>query len=373
MRRDGSGTLMLAERSLSADLDNFLREQSIDTIPLPFMTPLPDTLLPATSRVLIDPATSAAAWWEIAATQGWELLETPDPTLLPKACKNPSELAGIRAAHTVDGLALSRFLAWLDGQTASYRYPTELEVMAQLESFRARDPNYRGASFATIAGSGPNGAIVHYHAEAGSNRRLAPGELFLLDSGGQYPGGTTDVTRTIAIGVPSEAMRRHFTLVLKGHIALASARFPVGTSGSQLDVLARQFLWAEGLDYDHGTGHGVGAYLCVHEGPQRISKRGSAVALQPGMVLSNEPGYYQAGAYGIRIENLVAVVADAPGMLAFETLTLAPLDTRLIVVDMLTSAEHNWLNNYHRQVYTAHAAHLTPPELRWLTHATRAI
>ncbi|MEE9208811.1 MAG: M24B family metallopeptidase, partial [Kiloniellales bacterium] len=255
-----------------------------------------------------------------------------------------------------------------------------------LRALRAEDDLFRDLSFDTIAGAGANGAIVHYHAQSESQGRLRKGELFLLDSGAQYPDGTTDVTRTIAIGAPSAEMRERFTRVLKGHIALATARFPRGTSGSQLDALARYHLWQAGLDYDHGTGHGVGSYLSVHEGPQRISKLPNRVALEPGMIVSNEPGYYKTGAYGIRIENLVAVVesevaeenrtgegGEGRTMLAFETLTLAPIDRNLIESDLLSPDETAWLDAYHARVRAAHRDKLDPDTAQWLDAATRPL
>ena len=374
LRADGSGVLFTSKRAFSEPVDNFLREQKVELRDLPFVSPsVGEKLLPSGARVLIDPASAAQGWWPLANAAGLQLIPASDPTLLPKACKNAVEVDGIRNAHQRDGIALSRCLAWLDRTAEIGDLPTELAVVDRLEAFRAEGEHYRGASFATIAGSGPNGAIVHYRADAASNRRLAKNELFLLDSGGQYPDGTTDVTRTITIGPATTVMRQHFTRVLKGHIALAMARFPAGTTGAQIDVLARQYLWQVGLDYDHGTGHGVGAYLCVHEGPQRISKRGSTVALQPGMILSNEPGYYKEGAYGIRIENLVVVIADAQGMLGFETLTLAPIDIRLVEVSLLTNDERNWLNSYHVRVYKALSANMQKPDAVWLAQATRAV
>jgi Xaa-Pro aminopeptidase len=251
-----------------------------------------------------------------------------------------------------------------------------LEVTARLAGFRGETGELRDLSFDTIAGSGPNGAIVHYRVNEETDRSLNRGELFLCDSGGQYPDGTTDVTRTIAIGAPSAEMRRRFTLVLKGHIMLARARFPKGTTGSQLDSLARYALWQEGLDYDHGTGHGVGSYLNVHEGPQRISKVPNTVALQPGMIVSNEPGYYKTAAYGIRIENLVAVVESPRGegeerdMLAFETLTLAPIDRRLIERELLSAEEIAWLDGYHARVLAEIGPQLDATAREWLTAAT---
>ncbi len=305
-------------------------------------------------RVLADPATAASAVFERLRAGGAEIVRGPDPCALPKACKNAVELGGSRAAHARDGAALSNFLAWL--ADADHANLTELDIVAKLEKFRAASNLYRGPSFDTIAGSGPHGAIVHYRADETSNRALDENNLLLLDSGAQYQDGTTDITRTIAIGTPRHDMREMFTLVLKGHIALATIRFPVGTSGGQLDVLARQFLWTRGLTYDHGTGHGVGSYLSVHEGPARISGKGDPVALQPGMILSNEPGYYETGEYGIRIENLITVKKAEDGYLEFETISLAPIDRSLIIADMLTRSERTWVNQYHARVQ----ATLTP-------------
>jgi Xaa-Pro aminopeptidase len=257
-----------------------------------------------------------------------------------------------------------------------------MDAAERLTAFRSDGAFYRGDSFPTIAGAGANGAIVHYRANVASNRRLEAGSLFLLDSGGQYLDGTTDVTRTVALGEPTSEMRTRFTLVLKGHIAVATARFPRGTLGSQLDALARLALWAEGLDYDHGTGHGVGHYLCVHEGPQGISKLPSRAPLEPGMVVSNEPGYYKPKHYGIRIENLVAVVAlpdrgegavaDA-GFLGFETLTLAPIDRGLVDPALLDDDEVGWLDRYHADVYEALAAEVDSVTRDWLEQATRPL
>jgi Xaa-Pro aminopeptidase len=304
-----------------------------------------------------------------------------DPCLLPKARKNAVELAGIRAAHRRDGVALCRFLTWLAAE-APKGWVSELDAAERLSALRSDGAFYRGDSFPTIAGAGANGAIVHYRADLASNRRLEPGLLFLLDSGGQYLDGTTDVTRTVAIGEPTEEMRTRFTQVLKGHIAVATARFPRGTLGSQLDVLARKALWAEGLDYDHGTGHGVGHYLCVHEGPQGISKLASRAALEPGMIVSNEPGYYKPSCYGIRIENLVAVVALANdgettgadgGFLGFETLTLAPIDRSLIVPSLLDEGETLWLDRYHAGVREALTGELDAVCRDWLGAATRPL
>jgi len=318
---------------------------------------------------------SAPAWVErYLKAAGAKVVKGKDPCALPKACKNEVELAGARQAHLRDGVALVRFLAWLDRHALDC---TECSAAERLEEFRRQNALYHGPSFPTIAGAGPNGAIVHYRSTPETDRKLEAGQLFLLDSGGQYLDGTTDVTRTICIAHAGEEERRRFTLVLKGHIAIATAVFPEGTTGSQLDILARQALWAEGLDYDHGTGHGVGSYLSVHEGPQRISKVGNPQALKPGMVLSNEPGYYKAGAYGIRIENLLAVTelpkrGERP-LLGFETLTLVPIDRRLIEPSLLTSAEAAWLDGYHRLVAERIGPLVDGDSSDWLDRMTQPI
>ncbi len=326
------------------------------------------------SRVQADPATAAAWIFDRLASAGAVIVNDADPCLLPKACKNDVELAGIREAHRRDGAALTRFLGWIarEGPKGTV---TELAAAERLEALRRESNLLRDLSFDTISGSGPNGAIVHYRVTPETNRTLSPGELYLVDSGGQYPDATTDVTRTVAIGQPAADMRKHFTLGLRGHIGLAMARFPAGTSGSQLDALARLPLWQEGLDYDHGTGHGVGQYLCVHEGPQRISKHPNTVALRPGMIVSNEPGYYRAGAYGIRIENLVAVekigtAEDGGELLGFETLTLAPIDRHLVDPALMTAAEIAWLDAYHARVREILAPRVDAETRAWLAEAT---
>jgi Xaa-Pro aminopeptidase len=267
-------------------------------------------------------------------------------------------------------VALAGFFTWLSNQETAGL--TELAIVDKLESFRAASNMYRGPSFETIAGSGPNGAIVHYRVDAASNRALSDGFL-LLDSGGQYVDGTTDITRTIPVGALTADQRRMFTLVLKGHIAIATARFPKGTTGAQLDVLARQFLWQEGRNYDHGTGHGVGSYLSVHEGPQGISSRANSVALQPGMIVSNEPGYYETGAYGIRIENLITVREGADGYLEFETLSFAPIAREAIDVDLLSPGERVWLNKYHATVREKLLPLVGKDEAAWLRQATESM
>jgi Xaa-Pro aminopeptidase len=328
-------------------------------------------------RVLIETATAPV--WAASRLQaaGVPLVRDADPVALPKACKNVVELDGIRRAHRRDGAAVSRFLAWLAFESASGRL-REIEVSDRLQALRQQTGKLRDLSFDTISGAGPNGAIVHYHASPASERTLEPGTLYLVDSGGQYLDGTTDITRTVAIGTPTAEMRDRFTRVLKGHITLATARFPAGTTGSQLDALARYSLWQVGLDYDHGTGHGVGAYLSVHEGPHRISKMANSIALRPGMIVSNEPGYYKAGAYGIRIENLLAVrEASIEGAdrayLEFETLTLAPIDLGCVDGGLLTDAERQWLNDYHRRVRETVEAEVEDATRAWLAEATRAI
>ena len=332
-----------------------------------------DGLAEAGKAVLIDEAATPVWMVDRLKEGGAQVIRGSDPCALPKACKNEVELTGIHAAHRRDGAALTRFLAWL--AAAPPGSVTELDAVARLAAMRAGGEHFRGPSFDTISGAGANGAIVHYRVTAETTRTLEPGTLYLVDSGGQYLDGTTDVTRTVAIGMPEPEHRDRFTRVLRGHIALATTRFPRGTTGAQLDTLARQFLWQAGLDYDHGTGHGVGHYLNVHEGPQRISRLGSGASLAPGMVVSNEPGYYKTGAYGIRIENLVAVTeageADS-GFLGFETLTLAPIDRALIEPAMLTANERAWLDAYHARVMETLAPLLDDDSatLAWLRTAT---
>ncbi|MEK7244498.1 MAG: M24B family metallopeptidase, partial [Pseudomonadota bacterium] len=281
-------------------------------------------------------------------------------------------------AHRRDGAALVRFLAWL-AREAPKGGVDEIAAAGRLDAFRAEDRNFRGPSFPTISGAGANGAVVHYRVSAKTNRPLRAGALYLVDSGGQYPDGTTDVTRTVAIGRPSAEMRDRFTRVLKGHIAVATLVFPDGTAGGQLDAFARAALWRAGLDYEHGTGHGVGHFLGVHEGPQRIAKSGNAVALLPGMVVSDEPGYYKTGSFGIRIENLLAVRREKPPpraerpLLGFETLTLAPIERALIVPELLSPEEIAWLDAYHARVRRLLSPLLAPSPRAWLAQATRPL
>ncbi|WP_423415480.1 aminopeptidase P family protein [Hyphomicrobium sp. B1] len=368
-----------AELFIAPDrLDN---EARADVAPVARLLPpamLPDRvkeLKAKGKRVRLDPET-AAYWFE--QKLGAKLISRgQDPCILPKAIKSDAEVVGARAAHVRDGHAVVRFLAWLD-DWASDGTLDEITAVQKLEEFR-RDTNMlRDVSFPTISGSGPNGAIVHYRVSDETNRRVKPGELFLIDSGGQYPDGTTDITRTIAVGKPTKDMQRHFTAVLKGHIAVATARFPKGTRGIDLDPFARRALWQIGADFDHGTGHGIGSYLSVHEGPQSISRAGMA-PLHPGMLISNEPGYYKVGEYGIRIENVVLVTmpdtvegGDRETM-EFETLTLAPIDRRLILPEMLEKSELDWLNAYHKRVYDTLAQGLDPSTRNWLKQATAPV
>jgi Xaa-Pro aminopeptidase len=326
-------------------------------------------------KVRLDPET-ASFWFEMKLGAA-AISRGQDPCILPKAIKTEAEIAGARAAHVRDGHAVARFLAWLDDNAYSGKLD-EITAVRQLETFRRETNMLREISFATISGSGPNGAIVHYRVTEATNRKIQPGELFLIDSGGQYQDGTTDITRTVAIGEPTEDMKRHFTAVLKGHIAVATARFPKGTRGIDLDPFARRALWAIGEDFDHGTGHGIGSYLSVHEGPQSIS-RGGMTPLQPGMLISNEPGFYKVGVYGIRIENVVLVTppeqigdGERP-MMGFETITLAPIDRRLIASHMLDQNERDWLNAYHRRVFETLAPQLDQATRDWLERATLPI
>ncbi|MEQ1789023.1 MAG: aminopeptidase P family protein [Rickettsiales bacterium] len=317
--------------------------------------------------MIFDVQTTTVFVTDLCEKAGIKLLAGTDPCVLFKAIKNPIELSGIRRAHIRDGVAVTKLLCWLDAQ----KNITELDVVDKILSFRKQNDLFVEPSFDAIAGSGEHGAIVHYHSTPESNRILQQGELFLLDSGGQYFDGTTDITRTVAIGAPNSEHKKRFTQVLKGHIALAQAIFPEGTVGLQIDVLARQYLWQDAVDYEHGTGHGVGCFLGVHEGPQGISKRGGGAPLSVGMVLSNEPGYYKAGEYGIRIENLMEVTEKAIGekgkkFFGFDTLTCVPIDPRLVDISLLSSAEKEWMNNYHQWVKSELSSHLDKPEREWL-------
>lgn len=374
---DGRATLFLDSERVTEEVRAHLGSD-VTLTPADTLGATLDQLADTVKRVAVDKATVSQWAVDRLEAAGLEVTAIEDPCALPKACKNDAELSGIRAAHVRDGAALTRFLAWLDQESLKGGL-TEMSAADQLENYRRVDNLFQGPSFPTIAGAGANGAIVHYRATDDTNAPITSDMLFLVDSGGQYLDGTTDVTRTIAIGVPTDEQKRRFTQVLKGHIALATARFPEGTAGGQLDGFARAALWADGVDYDHGTGHGVGAYLGVHEGPQRISKASLGPALKPGMVVSNEPGYYKAEEFGIRIENLVAVQAveasnDAEKqMLEFETLTLAPIDLRLVDVDLMTEAEAAWLNTYHARVRESLMPLVGRDIGPWLTEATRDV
>jgi Xaa-Pro aminopeptidase len=327
--------------------------------------------------VRLDQATAAHAISQAVTANGGKVSRGPDPIAVMKAVKNAAEIAGSRAAHRRDGAAVANFLAWFDREAPAGKL-TEIDAVEALETFRRDTGLLRDVSFPTIAGAGPDGAIVHYRVTRKTNRRIAPGEMFLIDSGAQYQDGTTDITRTVMVGEPTPDMRDRFTRVLKGHIAIARAVFPEGVSGSQLDSFARMHLWAAGLDFDHGTGHGVGSYLSVHEGPQRIAKLGTS-ALMRGMIVSNEPGYYKTGHYGIRIENLV-LVREAPAVEGaekplnhFETLTLAPIDRRLVDTRLMTGEEIDWLNSYHTEVRETLTPLVADETRVWLSEATALV
>jgi len=373
--KDGRPTVFIDHRKLSNSARDHL-EQTADVREPDALTPSLTALAQAGASIALDNATAADALNRLISSAGGKAVRGNDPVSLLKAVKNKTEIAGTRTAHRRDGVALARFLAWIDRE-APIGALTEIDAVEALETFRRDTGALKDVSFPTIAGTGPNGAIVHYRVTRKTNRRIARGDLLLVDSGAQYEDGTTDVTRTIAVGEPSEEMRDRFTRVLRGHIAIARAVFPDGTTGAQIDMLARQFLWQAGIDFEHGTGHGVGSYLSVHEGPARISKLGTT-PLKRGMILSNEPGYYKTDAYGIRIENLELVVgteiagAEKP-MNAFETLTLAPIDRRLIEVNMLSQAELDWLNDYHASVAAEVRSHLDDATRAWLDQATAAL
>jgi Xaa-Pro aminopeptidase len=332
----------------------------------------------AGKKIALDPALAPVRYAQILSERGAKVVDMTDPCALPRATKNAAELDGARAAHLRDGAAVTRFLRWIATEAGSGAVD-EIAAAKKLETFRAETGRLVDLSFDTISGAEANGAVVHYKVSTATNRRLKPGSLYLVDSGAQYADGTTDITRTVAIGRPTAEMRDRFTRVLKGHVALATAKFPAGTTGHQLDSLARRPLWEAGLDYDHGTGHGVGSFLGVHEGPQRIAKAPNTQALKPGMILSNEPGFYKTGEFGIRIENLIVVreaEALAGGerpMMSFETITLAPIDLALVEPALLTDEEKRWLNAYHARVRAALTPQLDAATAAWLKDATRPV
>ena len=375
IRRKGRPILFLEDARLGPDTRQALG--AICDLREPQALPAELAAVAAGAKIWCDPDATPSTLERIVTASGGETVEARDPVVLRRAVKNPTEIAGARAAHLRDGVALTRFLAWLDrSQPGSL---DEIAAARALERFRRESAAAMGSelvdiSFDTISGAGANGAIVHYRVDDKTNAPLAPNTLYLVDSGGQYRDGTTDVTRTVAIGTPPAEARTDFTLVLKGHIAIATARFPQGTRGVDIDALARIALWRHGKDYAHGTGHGIGSFLSVHEGPQSISRRGMQ-ALLPGMIVSNEPGYYRVGEYGIRIENLTLVtpaepVAGGPiAVMGLETLTLAPIDRRLIDADLLNAEERDWLNAYHAHVRETLSPHLDGQDREWLDRA----
>ncbi len=375
--KDGSATLFIAPEKVGNELPEFLGD-GVDIRGEGELEPALKKLGAEGKAISIDPALAPMKYVKALADAGALIVEQTDPCALPRATKNSVELDGTRAAHIRDGAAVTQFLHWI-ATNAEAGAVDEIAAAKKLEAFRADGGKLVDLSFDTISGAGSNGAVVHYKVSTATSRKLSPGELYLVDSGAQYEDGTTDITRTVAIGEPTNEMRERFTLVLKGHIALATARFPAGTTGTQLDILARKALWDRGLDYDHGTGHGVGSFLGVHEGPQRIAKAPNAQALKPGMILSNEPGYYKTGGYGIRIENLIVVTAPEAiaggerAMLAFETITLAPISLALIVPALLSEAERHWLNKYHARVRQTLTPLLPGPVAGWLANETRSL
>jgi Xaa-Pro aminopeptidase len=377
---DGGHKIFLDGRKLSIKVKAYLTQLADLLAPDALQQELV-RLARSGASVGLDPELAAEKLRLLVEESGGKVVRLADPVSLPRAVKNAAEIAGARAAHRRDGAAVSKFLAWLDRQRPSSI--DEIDAAENLEGLRQATGEelqmpLRDISFDTISGSGPNGAIIHYRVTTATNRKLAAGELYLVDSGGQYQDGTTDITRTIAIGSPTEEMRERATLVLKGMIGISMLRFPPGTRGVDIDVVARLALWKAGLDYQHGTGHGVGSYLSVHEGPQRISKA-STERLLAGMILSNEPGYYKEGAYGIRLENLLLVTeaeqveGGENAMHGFETLTLAPFDRRLVKSELLTQDEIDWLNAYHARVRAEIGPLVDGETLKWLEAATAPI
>ena len=368
LRADGTARLFLDPAKVTDDLPAWLGNQVSLEGPEALDAALADL---AGQKVVVDPGQSSAWYFDTLVAAGAEVVRAMDPCTLPRACKNAVEIAGTIEAHKRDGAALTRFLHWLatEGQTSP---PDEKEAVAKLEAFREATGVLKDLSFDTIGAANGHGALPHYRPTERSNERAAIGSLLLVDSGGQYLDGTTDVTRTVAIGEPTAEMVTRNTLVLKGHLAIARLRFPAGTTGSAIDAFARAALWSHGLDYDHGTGHGVGVYLGVHEGPQRISKAPNTIALQPGMIVSNEPGYYKDGEYGIRIENLEVVMpAEAVGtgdrpMHRFHALTLAPIDRRLVDKTLLSAEEIAQFDAYHVRVVAEIGPRVEPEIRAWL-------
>ena len=377
LNKDGSATLFVAPEKIGNDLPGFLGDD-VDVRAESDVPAALEKLGKQGAKVAVDPALAPSKYADDLKTAGAVIIDMTDPCALPRAAKNETEIDGARTAHIRDGAAVTQFLHWLDTIAQSGDID-EITAARKLEEFRAQSDALRDLSFDTISGAGSNGAICHYKVSTDSNIKLDRGTLYLVDSGGQYQDGTTDITRTVPVGDVTDEMRDRFTRVLKGHIALATMKFPAGTTGHQLDMVARKPLWDVGLDYDHGTGHGVGSFLGVHEGPQRIAKAPNSQALKPGMILSNEPGFYKAGEFGIRIENLIVVTQPKPvpggerEMMEFETITLAPINLDLVMVGLLTAEERDWPNAYHARVRKALSS-LVPAEIKdWFENATRAI
>ena len=377
---EGPHLLFLDKRKLAIEPEAYLT-QLADLRPPSSLQPEIARLAKADAKVALDPVLAAERLRTLVEENGGTVIQAADPARIPRATKNAAEIAGTRAAHRRDGAAMAKLLCWLDAQQPGSL--DEIAVVTRLEEARRQtgaemQMALRDVSFPTISGAGPNGAIVHYRVSRSTSRVLGDGELFLLDSGAQYQDGTTDVTRTVAIGRPADEMRERFTLVLKGMIGISMLRFPAGTRGADIDVVARIALWRAGLDYAHGTGHGVGSYLAVHEGPQRIAKTGTQPLLE-GMILSNEPGYYKTGQYGIRCENLILVepATEIAGgdvaMHGFETLTLVPFDRRLLRTDLLTRDELHWLDDYHARVRAEIGPMVDGEVLAWLEQATKPL
>jgi len=374
---EGEPSIYLDERKLPIEPRAYLTQLASLRPPEALLEDLA-TLAKSGSRIALDPSLAADRLRRVVKANGGTVVLKPDPARLPRATKNEAEIAGSRAAHRRDGAAMAKMLCWLDRQKPGT--VDEIATVTALEGFRRSvgeetQMPLRDVSFSTISGAGPNGAIIHYRVSTATSRVLGEGELFLLDSGGQYQDGTTDITRTVPIGTPSEEMRERYTLVLKGLIQISMLRFPVGTRGCDIDTVARLALWRHGLDFAHGVGHGVGSYLAVHEGPQRISRTGTEKLLA-GMMLSNEPGYYKEGQYGIRVENLILVTPEQPveggdiATHAFETLTLAPFDRRLLKAELFTRDEIAWLDDYHARVRVEIGPMLDGETLAWLEQAT---
>ncbi|WP_375208884.1 aminopeptidase P family protein [Hyphomonas jannaschiana] len=375
LHKDGTADLFLDEAKVSPKL----RKHLGNTVTVRPLSEIDEGLGELAGKtVSLDPDLASAWFFDTVEAAGGKIVRQRDPVALPRACKNEAEIKGTTAAHIRDGVAVTRFLHWLDTEAQSGKV-TEIEAAIRLENLRDENDSLKDLSFPSISGAVEHGALPHYRVSEASDRTLELGSLYLIDSGGQYPDGTTDITRTVPIGEPTADMIRHYTLVLKGHIALAAVRFPQGTTGTHLDVLARHALWQAGLDYQHGTGHGVGVYLGVHEGPHRIAKAWNDVPLMPGMIVSNEPGYYREGQYGIRIENLQYVTPAAPieggeiDMLGFENLTFAPLSRDLIDVKLLTKEERKYVNDYHKQVWKLLNRKLPDDVKAWLKEATKRI